>query len=217
MTYGTPPTGNAGTPEGYGQQPEGYGSPPPAWPGGYAPPPGAYSQQPEGYGSPPPAWPGGYAPPPGAYGQPAPAYGGPPGGYVSPAAAYANWPQRFGGYLMDTIPVMLLWFIGQLTAALTHSFVIYFLFLFAVIAIVGYNRWYEAGKTGQSWGKKALGLKLISERTGQPIGVFQAFVRDICHCVDCLFCFMGFLFPLWDAKRQTLADKIMRTVVIPSN
>ena len=27
---------------------------------------------------------------------------------------------------------------------------------------------------------------------------------------------VGYLFPLWDAKRQTLADKIMRTVVVPA-
>jgi hypothetical protein len=26
---------------------------------------------------------------------------------------------------------------------------------------------------------------------------------------------VGFLFPLWDAKRQTLADKILNTVCLP--
>ncbi|REO10986.1 RDD family protein, partial [Mycobacterium tuberculosis] len=30
-----------------------------------------------------------------------------------------------------------------------------------------------------------------------------------------IICFVGFLFPLWDAKRQTLADKIMTTVCVP--
>jgi uncharacterized RDD family membrane protein YckC len=73
-----------------------------------------------------------------------------------------------------------------------------------------------AGRTGQSWGKKALGLSLVGEATGQPIGAGMAFVRDICHFVDSIICYIGWLFPLWDAKRQTLADKIMNTVVVPA-
>jgi len=44
----------------------------------------------------------------------------------------------------------------------------------------------------------------------------MAFVRDICHVLDTLACFIGWLFPLWDARRQTLADKIMHTVVVPA-
>jgi uncharacterized RDD family membrane protein YckC len=59
-------------------------------------------------------------------------------------------------------------------------------------------------------------MKLVSEQTGQPIGALNAFLRDICHFVDGIICYVGFLFPLWDAKRQTLADKIMKTVVIPA-
>jgi RDD family len=62
----------------------------------------------------------------------------------------------------------------------------------------------------------ALRLSLIGEATGQPIGTLQAFLRDICHIVDSITCYTGWLFPLWDSKRQTLADKIMRTVVIPA-
>ena len=33
--------------------------------------------------------------------------------------------------------------------------------------------------------------------------------------LDSLACYIGWLFPIWDAKRQTLADKIISTVVIP--
>ncbi len=43
----------------------------------------------------------------------------------------------------------------------------------------------------------------------------MAFGRDICHILDSLACYIGWLFPLWDAKRQTFADKIISTVVIP--
>src|SRR6266702_2928219 len=100
---------------------------------------------------------------------------------------YANWGQRVGCYLIDIIPV-----------------------------VNGYNRWYMAGTTGQSWGKKALNLKLVSDSTGTPIGPGLAFARDICHILDSLACYIGWLFPIWDAKRQTFADKIISTVVVPA-
>jgi len=34
------------------------------------------------------------------------------------------------------------------------------------------------------------------------------------HIVDGLSLFIGYLWPLWDKKRQTFADKIMSTVVV---
>ncbi|MGH3487006.1 MAG: RDD family protein, partial [Actinopolymorphaceae bacterium] len=70
------------------------------------------------------------------------------------------------------------------------------------------------GSTGQSVGKQVLGLKLVRESDGQPIGAGMAFVRAICHVLDALACYVGFLWPLWDQKRQTFADKIMSTLVI---
>jgi uncharacterized RDD family membrane protein YckC len=42
----------------------------------------------------------------------------------------------------------------------------------------------------------------------------MAFARDIAHIIDTIICFVGYLFPLWDAKKQTLADKIVKTLVI---
>jgi uncharacterized RDD family membrane protein YckC len=234
MTYENPPGGNAGPPDGWGQAPGGYGSPPPA--GGYGsppPPPPGYGQQPGGYGQPASGYgqpaggygqpPGGYGQPsgygqpgpygqPGAYGQPAGGYGAPQGGYTSQPGNYSNWLQRAGGYLIDIVPVWVLIFIG----VAAHNAGIYFVFLLAGLAVTAYNRWYLAGKTGQSWGNRVLNMNLISEQTGQPIGPAKAFLRDLCHILDSLACYIGWLFPLWDSKRQTFADKIMQTVVIPS-
>ena len=34
-------------------------------------------------------------------------------------------------------------------------------------------------------------------------------VRQLAHIVDGIFCYVGYLWPLWDGKRPTLADKIM--------
>ncbi|WP_406832407.1 RDD family protein [Pedococcus sp. KACC 23699] len=82
-----------------------------------------------------------------------------------------------------------------------------------MLGIQIWNRAFKQGRTGQSVGKKVLGIKLVGERTGQPIGAGMAFVRDLCHVVDG-FAYIGYLWPLWDGKRQTFADKILDTVVV---
>ena len=60
-------------------------------------------------------------------------------------------------------------------------------------------------------------FKVVSEKTWQPIGFWLSFVRQLAHYVDQLICYVGYLWPLWDDKRQTLADKIMGTVCVPLN
>ncbi len=132
--------------------------------------------------------------------------------YAATPAMYANWGQRVGCYLIDIIPVVIIGIIGSAT----RNVIIALLFDLVALVVNGYNRWYMAGTTGQSWGKKALNLKLVSDATGTPIGTGLAFARDICHILDSLACYIGWLFPIWDAKRQTFADKIISTVVVPA-
>ena len=76
-----------------------------------------------------------------------------------------------------------------------------------------YNSGIKQGTTGQTFGKQLAKTKMVSEATGQPIGIAMAIVRQIAHILDGI-CFIGYLFPLWDAKKQTFADKIMKTVVV---
>jgi len=100
--------------------------------------------------------------------------------------------------------------VGSVAFDIFMSFILF-------VVIIGYsvwNRWIQGGQ-GQTIGKRMMNIKLISEETGQPIGTMNAFVRDICHFVDGIICDIGYLFPLWDPKRQTIADKIMHTVVVP--
>ena len=172
-----------------------------------------------------------------AYGNPPPNYGDvPPGGYGNmpppppgygnaPTYTYASWGQRVGAALIDAAPGIVLSIINSAIGSVAVSLLISLISL----GITIYNRWYLGGTTGQSWGKMVLKLKLIGESTGQPIGMVHpqlagmpalgmgmAFVRDIAHILDALPCFIGYLWPLWDAKRQTFADKILNTVVVPA-
>ncbi len=89
----------------------------------------------------------------------------------------------------------------------------YWIIILLGFAAYGYNRWFLGGK-GQSWGKQALNLRLVDEATGQPIGAGKAFLRDLAHIIDGIICYIGYLWPLWDDKKQTLADKIVSTVVV---
>ena len=76
-----------------------------------------------------------------------------------------------------------------------------------------YNRWLVAGRTGQSLGKRVTKIRLVGELTDAPIGPTNAFLRDLVHILDGI-AYVGYLWPLWDDKRQTFADKIMRTIVV---
>jgi uncharacterized RDD family membrane protein YckC len=83
----------------------------------------------------------------------------------------------------------------------------------ASLAWVAYNRWMIAGRTGQSLGKRVTKIRLIGEETRAPIGAANAFIRDLVHILDALT-IVGYLWPLWDVKKQTFGDKIMKTIVI---
>jgi uncharacterized RDD family membrane protein YckC len=73
---------------------------------------------------------------------------------------------------------------------------------------------HREGSTGQTLGKKIVGIRLLREYDGSTLGFGLAFGRRLLHVVDYLSCGIGYLWPLWDHKRQTFADKMVHTVVI---
>lgn len=79
----------------------------------------------------------------------------------------------------------------------------------AVAYYVIYSR--QVAKTGQFWGHKVAGVKIVDANTGGFISAGRAFGRAFAHVLDALPCYLGFLWPLWDAKKQTFADKIVGT------
>jgi uncharacterized RDD family membrane protein YckC len=193
---------------------QGYGPQDPNQPGYGQQPPPPYGGQPP-YGT--PAQPG--------YGQPAPAAAG---GYVADQPGYymgrtlANWPQRVGAYLVDYLIAAIPAFLAVVLFSGTQpgetpsagAGLIAFLLYLVSLGIWIYNRAILQGRTGQSWGKQVLNLRLVRMADGQPMGGGMCFLRDLAHIVDALPCYIGFLFPLWDPRRQTFADKIVSTVVL---
>lgn len=129
----------------------------------------------------------------------------------------AEWPQRALGGLIDYVgPVLVVVFLY----AITRSLLLYFVLWLAVLGWSVYNA-YLNGSTGQSVGKQVVGLKVVGEQTGQVIGAGMGIVRwligvaiGIIPCVGWAFQIVNLLFPLWDAKKQTLHDKAVKSVVI---
>ena len=216
MSYDNTPS-QPDRPEGSPQDAGGNQGPPPP------PPPPPYGQPPAYGQAPPPAY--GQAPPsaygqapPSVYGQ-APQYGAPAPGATG---ALATWAKRAIGWVIDYIAVYIPGYIllglgapkVDATGAVTGPSALYYLGALYIIGMAVFNRWYKGGTTGQTIGRGVAGVKLLKEGTGQPIGMGMAFVRDLAHIVDSLICYVGWFFPLWDAKRQTLADKMLGTVVV---
>jgi uncharacterized RDD family membrane protein YckC len=148
----------------------------------------------------------------------APAVGGPA---VSQWGNLASWGERVVAYLIDWViifvPGILLFIIAviMLQIATILGVLFYLVFLAYAIGAGFYVSGYQNG-LGASPGKKVTGLRVISEETGQPIGGGMGIARQVCHILDG-FCLIGYLFPLWDPKRQTFADKIIKTVVTTGN
>ncbi len=185
----------------YGQPPsDPYGQPPAP---GYAQPPApGYPQQPAGY---PPA------PPPysaGPTSSPVPTVGG---------AALADWPKRALGGLIDYVaPGIVIGVVTGIIGNIAGSGIGNALSTLLGIGWFVYLG-YKSGTTGVTFGRSVAKTKLIGEATGAPIGVGNGIIRQFAHIIDSIICYIGWLFPLWDSKRQTIADKVMKTVVIDNS
>ncbi|MEC3913505.1 RDD family protein [Nocardia sp. CDC160] len=239
--YGAPqPAYGAPQQPAYGAPQPAYGAPQPAYgapqqPAYGAPQPGYDAQSPYGapqqpaYGASQPAY--GAAQP--AFGAPQPGYA-PFGGY---GAQYASWGARFGAYLIDAAIWILPGVILRTIAVTAGTSKVHYnidsnyhttysggglnalgwicLLLAFVVGIAGLLFIsYQEGTTGQTPGKKVVGIRLVRESTGQPVGFGLAIGRRLLHFIDGLPCYLGFLWPAWDAKKQTFADKIVNTIVV---
>jgi uncharacterized RDD family membrane protein YckC len=143
-------------------------------------------------------------------------------------------------FLIDNVPAAILVGIGVLIQAVTVQqscvdesvgygttracvssgpsglgMLVYWLTVLVALAYLVWNYGYRQGTTGSSLGKSVMKFKVVSEVTGQPIGFGMSVLRQIAHFVDQIICYIGYLLPLWDSKRQTVADKIMTTVCLP--
>jgi Mce-associated membrane protein len=80
---------------------------------------------------------------------------------------------------------------------------------FLVMAV---NRLFLPTITGWSLGRALFGIA-VRKRDGTAVGVVRLVLRDVVHLLDTAALFIGWLWPLWDRRRRTFADLLLRTEV----
>ncbi|MDA8295538.1 MAG: RDD family protein [Actinomycetota bacterium] len=152
-------------------------------------------------------------------------------------APLAGWWQRVGAFVLDWLVLGVPWFIitfaitdvfghpervllsnGTHTTTKTIGAWIWLLYgLSAVISAI-YFAYFNGTRAGQTPGNRAPGIAVRDIDTGAPIGWRRGFVRfGVRFVLYLLFVVPGLfndLFPLWDRRRQTIADKAARSVMV---
>lgn len=125
----------------------------------------------------------------------------------------AGWWRRVGALLLDSsLPYLFLIPALLLTGATGAEWAVALGLAFAVMFFCW--QLVVQGRTGQTLGKRVLGIRALREADGQPMGVGTSFGRSFLHVLDALPLYIGYLWPLRDVKKQTFADKIVNTVVV---
>lgn len=150
------------------------------------------------------------------------------GGYAAQGAVgAAGRPAEFGSrllaWLIDAaivlvgyIAIVILLVIGSAISDALGSI----LALVGYLALFGFVIWnsiIRQGSTGQTIGKSQQNIKLVADSSGQPVGGVMAFVRLLVASVLSI-CFivviLDYLWPLWDAEKKRLTDKILNFSVV---
>lgn len=141
----------------------------------------------------------------------------------SSTKAFAGWWSRVGASVIDSLPTAIVFWVlvaafgEKQTSDSGFSFQLsglpFLVYLVFAIGWLVYNWVIRQGSTGQTIGKKILGITVLSADSHQPIGGGLTFARQLVHIVDAIPCGIGFLWPIWDAEKRTWADMIMSTRV----
>lgn len=125
-----------------------------------------------------------------------------------PSGPRAGFWRRFGGSLIDGILVGIV--NGVLTATLKGTG-----YALALLISLAYFTYFEGGATGQTLGKRAVGIRVISFDDGGPIGYGRGFIRWIGRILSTIPLLLGYFWMLWDGEKQCWHDKLAGDVVVP--
>lgn len=137
-----------------------------------------------------------------------PAYEQSGGGSSGPRAGF--W-RRFAAVLVDAVLFAVVF--GILGAFMSRSAANGLSTLAGLI----YFTYFEGSASGQTVGKKALGIRVIDFKTGGAVGYGRAFIRYIGRFVSTIALLLGYLWMLWDKEKQTWHDKMAGAVVVPTS
>lgn len=129
----------------------------------------------------------------------------------------AGWWIRVGAYLIDSVILLIsLGIVAGIGFAISDVAGSILLILALVVYLLGYWVYFEGGESGQTLGKRAVGIRVVGD-DGTRAGYGKAFGRNIVARVIGLIPFVGLvdvLWPLWDRRKQCLHDKAGSTIVV---
>ena len=71
------------------------------------------------------------------------------------------------------------------------------------------------GRTGQTFGRGIVGVRVVDATDRTPIGFPRALGRTLfANVISAALCDLGYLWMLWDEDQQTWHDKVARTIVL---
>jgi Mce-associated membrane protein len=134
----------------------------------------------------------------------------------APEQQTASWLARAGAFSID---VLLGVAVIATTALLTLSapqrgWLWWVLTATAVVVflLTAVNRLALPAIKGWSLGRALFGIA-VRRPDGAPVGLARLVLRDLAHLLDTAALFIGWLWPLWDGRRRTFADLLLRTEV----
>ena len=142
------------------------------------------------------------------YPPPPPIAQAPPAG--GPSGPRASFGRRAVALIIDWL---LLGIVYAIVWAVTNQA------LGSVVELIGglfYFAYFEGGPTGQTIGKRAMGIRVYDfSSSGGPIGFGRGVIRYLGRLLSGFACGLGYLWMLWDKEKQCWQDKIATTVVVP--
>jgi Mce-associated membrane protein len=134
----------------------------------------------------------------------------------APQQPTASWLARAGAFSIDVLlGVAVIATMALLTLSAPQRGWLWWVFTGAAVVVfvlVAVNRLVLPWLVGRSLGRAVFGIA-VRKPDGSPVGLGRLFLRDLAHLPDTAALFIGWLWPLWDRRRRTFADLLLRTEV----
>jgi Mce-associated membrane protein len=132
-----------------------------------------------------------------------------------PQNALAPWHIRVAAFAVDVLPAVGVVTTMALVALTVRELPVWWWSCVSVgglaILLMLVNRVLLPTIGGWSLGRALCGIAVV-RRDGAAIGVWGLLLRDLAHLLDTASV-VGWLWPLWDSRRRTFADMLLRTEV----
>lgn len=126
----------------------------------------------------------------------------------TPVPAYAGFGRRLAAWLIDVIILSVVAGLLPVGNSLLSAWLVA-LFLNGL-----YTVGFFAHPRGQTVGFMAVGIRLVDAGTGGQVVTVQAVRRWLASYLSSFALAVGYLWMLWDGRRQTWHDKLASTVVV---